>query len=73
MVSMIRLLAAGGLLAMVVAFPAAAEWHPEQAAEVSTSDVFQQRKDVEEIAIPQPPSGPATPIPFCSPGSPVCP
>jgi hypothetical protein len=73
MVSMIRLLAAGGLLAMVVAFPAAAESPLEQAADAFTSDVFQQRKDVEEIAIPQPPSGPATPIPFCSPGSPVCP
>jgi hypothetical protein len=31
------------------------------------------RKDVREVTLPPPPTGPATPIPFCSPGSPVCP
>ena len=31
------------------------------------------RKDVREATLPSPPTGPATPIPFCSPSSPVCP
>ena len=34
---------------------------------------WQQRKDVDEVSKPQPPSGPATPVPYCSPGSPICP
>ena len=72
MLTMVRLSALGGLLA-AVAFPASAASSQESAAAVLGFEVFQQRKDVEEVAIPQPPSGPATPIPFCSPGSPVCP
>ncbi len=35
-------------------------------------DRFEQRKDVDEVLLPPPPRGPATPIPFCSPGS-ICP
>jgi hypothetical protein len=31
------------------------------------------RKDVREATLPPPPTGPATPIPFCSPSSPICP
>jgi hypothetical protein len=32
----------------------------------------QGRKDVLEVATPPPPQGPATPMPFCSPGQPFC-
>jgi hypothetical protein len=32
----------------------------------------QQRQDVREVTLPPPPSGPATPSPFCSPSSPTC-
>ena len=35
--------------------------------------VLQQRIDTEEVALPPQPTGPATPIPFCSPSSPICP
>ena len=31
------------------------------------------RKDVREVSIPLPPSGPATPVPYCGPSAPVCP
>jgi hypothetical protein len=31
------------------------------------------RKDVREVTLPPPPTGPATPVPYCSPGSPICP
>ena len=31
------------------------------------------RQDVREATLPPPPSGPATPVPFCGPGDPVCP
>lgn len=39
----------------------------------TASDIYSQRKDVQDVLVPPPPNGPATPIPFCSPGSPVCP
>jgi hypothetical protein len=29
--------------------------------------------EVREVTLPPPPTGPATPIPYCSPGSPICP
>ena len=35
--------------------------------------VVLQRKDVDEVSRPQPQSGPATPVPFCGPGDPICP
>jgi hypothetical protein len=35
--------------------------------------VFEQRRDVEEVSLPPPPSGPATPVPFCTPAQPTCP
>jgi hypothetical protein len=73
MLIMIRLLAAGGLLATAAVLPASASSSQYSAAAMLGFEVYQQRKDVEEVAIPEPPSGPATPIPFCSPGSPVCP
>lgn len=31
------------------------------------------RKDVRAVTMPPPPSGPATPVPYCGPSSPVCP
>jgi hypothetical protein len=31
------------------------------------------RKDVREVTLPPPPSGPAPPFPFCNPASPICP
>jgi len=37
------------------------------------SEIVQQRKDADETSRPLPPSGPATPVPFCSPGAPICP
>ena len=37
------------------------------------AQIFEQRKDVDEVSRPQPASGPATPVPFCSPGQPICP
>jgi len=33
----------------------------------------EERKDVLEVSTPEPPTGPATPIPYCSPGAPICP
>ena len=32
-----------------------------------------ERLDTEEVSTPLPAYGPATPIPYCSPSSPVCP
>ena len=40
---------------------------------MASAQVFEQRKDVDEVSRPLPPYGPATPVPFCSPGSPICP
>ena len=40
---------------------------------VATADRFDQRTDVEEVLLPPPPTGPASPIPFCSPSAPICP
>lgn len=36
-----------------------------------TGTIIQQRKDVDEVSRPQPPSGPASV--YCSPGAPICP
>jgi hypothetical protein len=35
--------------------------------------IVQLRQDVEEVSMPPPPSGPATPSPFCTPSLPICP
>jgi hypothetical protein len=35
--------------------------------------ILEQRKDVQEVALPSPPSGPATPVPYCTPAQPICP
>jgi hypothetical protein len=45
----------------------------EAAAEPAGESIFQQRRDVDEVSRPEPPSGPATPSPFCSPSAPICP
>ena len=42
-------------------------------ASITAGEIVEQRKDVDEVTRPQPPSGPATPVPYCSPGSPICP
>ena len=31
------------------------------------------RQDVREATLPSPPTGPATPVPYCGPSSPTCP
>jgi hypothetical protein len=36
-------------------------------------DTSDSRKDVRETSRPLPPSGPATPVPYCGPSSPQCP
>jgi hypothetical protein len=61
------------VVAAVAAAPVlAANVGPGETAALS-SDIVKQRKDVDEVSRPQPPSGPATPVPYCSPGSPICP
>ena len=66
-------LALAALLAVPPAFSA-----PRTAMEaiddgVWAGSVVAQRKDVQEVSLPPPPSGPATPVPFCTPAQPVCP
>lgn len=72
MLSMVRVFVIGGMLAAAV-FPASATPADDVVAITLAPQLLQQRKDVDEVSRPQPPSGPATPIPFCSPGSPICP
>jgi hypothetical protein len=73
-----RNLARIGLAALIAAAPAVA-WagaaHSAGRPQIRSlaAETFEQRKDVDEVSRPQPPHGPATPIPFCSPGSPICP
>jgi hypothetical protein len=43
-----------------------------EATSASVGMAPQQRQDVREVTLPPPPSGPATPSPFCSPASPTC-
>jgi len=68
-------LAGFGLALAIVSVPVsgwAGDFDPIQAA-ITAADLFSQRQDVQDVLVPPPPNGPATPIPFCSPGSPVCP
>jgi hypothetical protein len=39
--------------------------------QLSTPTVLQQRQDVREVSLPQPPHGPSS-RPFCSPSQPLC-
>ena len=71
-----RQVLAVGALAMVMAASSAGMALAAHAAEefaIVSSQILQQRKDVDEVSRPQPPNGPATPVPFCSPGQPICP
>jgi len=72
-----QILAASVFAVVVAASPSAgiALAQPPQdfVVTVIASQILQQRKDVDEVSRPQPPSGPATPVPFCSPGQPICP
>ena len=72
-----QILAAGAFATLMAASPSgmaqAAESAGEFAVAAVSSQILQQRKDVDEVSRPQPPSGPATPVPFCSPGQPICP
>jgi hypothetical protein len=63
-------------LALLLAVPGAAtsgEAASLQIMQPIAAPIVQQRIDVEEVSKPQPPSGPATPHPFCTPGDPICP
>jgi hypothetical protein len=71
-----RILAVGAFVVVVAASPSAGmAFDPahDLAVAVVSAQILQQRKDVDEVSRPQPPNGPATPVPFCSPGQPICP
>jgi hypothetical protein len=73
-----RILAAGAFAAAIAASSSAGMASlmgrtQDFAVSVASTQILQQRKDVDEVSRPQPPSGPATPVPFCSPGQPICP
>ena len=71
-----RQILAVGAFAMVMAVSSsgmALAVHPAEGFAAVSSQILEQRKDVDEVSRPQPPSGPATPVPFCSPGQPICP
>ena len=61
------------IVALPIAIAPASGWAFGGQGDMASSEILQQRTDVDEIVRPQPPSGPATPILYCSPGSPVCP
>lgn len=52
--------------------PASAEIG-NQANAMDAALMLQVRQDVEEVSMPPPPTGPATPSPFCTPSLPICP
>jgi hypothetical protein len=66
-------LAVAALLAVPQAFSAARTVTDTMDNGVWAGSVVAQRKDVQEVSLPQPPSGPATPVPFCTPAQPICP
>ena len=77
------------LLAFLVSGASAAQQKPDVSREqddtpvVDTLDVSvfpapywsedRGRKDAQEVLLPQPAQGPASPFPFCNPSAPVCP
>ena len=66
-------LALAALLAVPQAFSAARTATEAMDDGVWAGSVVAQRKDVQEVSMPHPPSGPATPVPFCTPAQPICP
>lgn len=75
-VPMIRALALCSLV-LLAAAPSGA-WAASAGGEAletraASADILFQRQDVREVSLPPPPSGPATPVPFCSPAQPICP
>ena len=73
-----NILVAGVSVLLIAAVPSVGLASTKDAATyfasgLASAEILQQRKDVDEVSRPQPPSGPATPVPFCSPGSPICP
>jgi hypothetical protein len=70
------LIRAGLTLSMALAssagWAAAPDLTAKQQQWAISGDIVQQRKDVDEISRPPPPTGPATTT-LCSPSSPVCP
>jgi hypothetical protein len=73
-----NILIAGVSVLLIAAVPSAGLASTKDAATyfasgLAAAEILQQRKDVDEVSRPQPPSGPATPVPYCSPGSPICP
>jgi hypothetical protein len=76
-VTMRRAIATVGA-AIIVLAGSAAGWAGDGAVEALKASpyaamIVEQRKDVEEVSLPPPPSGPATPVPYCTPASPICP
>ena len=74
----------GSCLALAVSFAASVAWAQAQPPQdepnktalelwIAGEDQSDSRKDAEENTIPLPPSGPATPIPYCGPSDPICP
>jgi hypothetical protein len=77
-VTMRRTVATVGVTAAIILAGSAEGWAGDRALEVLKASsisglVFEQRRDVEEVSLPPPPSGPATPVPFCTPAQPICP
>jgi hypothetical protein len=66
-------LALAALLAVPQAFSAARTVTETIDDGVWAGSVVAQRKDVQEVSLPPPPSGPATPVPYCTPAQPICP
>jgi len=72
MAAMKRALAITGLAILTATAAASAGWAKSIDLSVADRGVFQQRKDVDEVSRPLPPSGPITPSPFCNPASVLC-
>ncbi len=70
---MSRILLKAGMAMLIASACAAPALSVEQRGVPLADGVVQQRIDTEEVTIPPPPTGPSTPVPFCSPSSPICP
>jgi hypothetical protein len=71
------LIRAGLALSLMLASTAVWATAPDLAASQQewaiSGDVYQQRKDVDEVSRPSPPSGPTSQTIICSPSTPGCP